>query len=151
LLSTQPVGHLLLAAILIIIGIFLIRLIFRVTFKLTFIVAVIGLFMVVFFGYTPDAVFNKGRQMATYTTSYIESTVKPAIYNGLKNAHVEKGPNGTVDFIGDHFEIGQTPGGKFIFHVYSLNLSISQDDLAKYLNKNEMEKLLQTLQQKTIQ
>jgi hypothetical protein len=148
LLAHIPNGHPFIAVILLLIGIFLVRSLFRFTFKLAFPAAIIGIILVGFLGYSPKDVFNKGKQIATYTTSYVEDTIKPAIYNGLKNAHVERGPNGTVEFIGDHFEIGQTPQGKFVFHVESLNVTISQDELSKFLSKDEMQKLLQTLQDK---
>lgn len=148
LLAHIPVGHPFIAIIFLIIGIFLVRALFRFTFKLTLIAAIIGIIMVGFLGYSPRDVFNKGKQMANYTSSYVEDTIKPAIYNGLKNAHIEKRTNGTVEFIGDHFEIGQTPEGKFVFHVESLNVTISQDELTKFLSKDEMQKLLQALQDK---
>ena len=138
----------LISIIFLIVGIFLVRLLFRATFKLTFLAAIIGIIMVGFLGYSPKEVFNKGKQIATYSTSYVRDKIKPAIDNGLRNAHVEKGPNGTEEFIGDHFEIGQTPQGKFVFHVKSLNVTISQDELAKFLSMEEMQKLLQTLQDK---
>lgn len=136
------------AIVILIGGIFIARLLFRATFKLALLAAIIGIVMVGFMGYSPNQVFNQGKQLATYTTSYVENTIKPAIYNGLKNAHVEKRPNGTVEFIGDNFEIGQTPQGKFVFHVKSLNVTINQDELSKFLSKDEMQKLLQTLQDK---
>jgi hypothetical protein len=148
LLSFIPIGHPFIALIIIIVSVFLIRCLFRATFKLTLIAAIIGLVMVVFFGYSPNDVFNKGKQMASYTASYAENTIKPAIYHGLKNAHVEKGSNGSIAFVGDNFDIGQTPQGKFIFHIQSLNLSITQDELSNYLNRDEMQKLLQTLHDK---
>lgn len=148
LLSLFSFEHLIVAVIFIIIAIFLFRSIFRITFRIIIITAIVGLIMVVFFGYSPNEVFNKGKQIASDTTSYSENTIQPAIYNGLKNARVVKGSNGTIEFIGDNFEIGQTPQGKYNFHVKSLNLSISQDELAKYLSKDEMQKLLQSLQDK---
>jgi hypothetical protein len=148
LLAHIPNGHPFIAVIFLIIGIFLVRSLFRFTFKLAFLAAMVGIILFGILGYSPKDVFNKGKQIATYTTSYVEDTIKPAIYNGIKNAHVEKGPNGRVEFIGDHFKIGQTPQGKFVFQVNSLNVTISQDELAKFLSKDEMQKLLQTLQDK---
>lgn len=144
----MPLNHPIFTTTIIIGGIFLIRTIFRTTFNVLFIAGIIGLIMVAFFGYSPNEVLTKSKQMAAYTTSYAENTIKPAIYHGLKNARVEKGPNGTAAFVGDNFYIGETPQGKLIFHIKSLNLSINQDELANYLPKDEMEKLLQTLQDK---
>jgi hypothetical protein len=148
LLSLIPIEHPIFSVILIIAGIFVIRSLFKVTFKLIFFVTIIGFIMVAFFGYSPNEVFNKSKEMATYTNSYVENTIKPAIYNGLKKAHIEKSPDGTFEIIGDNFEIGKTAEGNFIFHIKSLNLSINQDELSKYLSKDEMQRLLQTIQDK---
>jgi hypothetical protein len=148
LLAHIPYGQPIIAVIFLLIGILLVRTLFRFTFKLIFLAVITGIILIGFLGYSPKDVFNKGKQIATYTTSYVEGTIQPAIYNGLKNAHVEKGPNGTMEIIGDHFEIGQTPQGKFVFHVNSINVTISQDELAKFLSQDEMQKLLQTLQDK---
>ncbi|MCQ6277671.1 hypothetical protein [Bacillus sp. EB600] len=148
LFALIPLGHPIITLIIVIVGIILIRSLFRATFKLTMIAAIIGLVMVTFFGYSSNDVFNKGKQVASYTASYAEKTIKPAIYHGLKNVHVEKGSNGSIAFVGDNFDIGETPQGKFIFHIQSLNLSITQDELSKYLNTDEMQNLLQTLHDK---
>jgi hypothetical protein len=151
LLTLIPGGHPLFVVIFLIIGIFLARSLIRATIKLTLLASIIGLIMIGFLGYSPNEVFNKGKQIATHTTSYVENTIQPAIYSGLKNAHVEKGANGTIEVVGDNFEIGQTPQGKFVFHVKSLNVTINQDELAKFLSMEEMQKLLKTVQNKTQQ
>jgi hypothetical protein len=147
-LAIIPGEHPYIAIAILIVGIFLARVLLRATFKIALLASIIGIIMVGFLGYSPNEVLNKGKQLATYTTSYVENTIQPAIYNGLKSAHVEKRQNGTMELIGDNFDIGQTPQGKFVFHVKSLDVTINQDELSKFLSKEEMQKLLQTIQDK---
>jgi O-antigen ligase len=61
----------------------------RSLFKLALTAALIGIIFVVFFGYSPNDVLTKGKQLASNSSSYAENTIKPIIDNVLKNAHVK--------------------------------------------------------------
>lgn len=146
---TNPGQHPVIVLMIAILAIFLAVKILRAAFRLAVVAALIGCIMVVFFGYSPKEVLNQGEKIAANSTAYFDNSIKPAIYNGLKNAQVKKGPNGMVEIIGDQFEIGETPQGKFIFNIKPLNISLSQDELSKYLGQEEVQKILQTLKDKT--
>lgn len=142
-------GHPLLSLIIAAAAILMLTKIVRLTFRLTLAAVIFGFILVVFYGYSPKEVLTKGGEMASSSATYVEDTINPAIYNGLKNAHVKKGPNGTFEFVGDQFEIGETPQGKFIFNIKPLHISLTQDELSKYIGKQEMQNILQILRDKT--
>lgn len=126
-------------------SIFIMIKIVRAAFRISLVAAIIGFILIVFFGYSPKEIMNQGEKFTSFSTSYIYDQIKPAIDNGLKNAHVKKGPNGTIEIIGDQFEIGETPEGKFVFNIKPLHLSLSQDELTKLLRQDEMKKLLHSI------
>ena len=148
-LSLLPNGHPIIMILIIIIAVVLIMTLVRALFKFALIAALIGFILVVFFGFSPSEVLNKGKELASDSSTYVHNTIKPMIDNGLKNAHVVKGPNGTIEMIGDDFEIGETPQGKYVFDIKSLKLSFTQDQLSQYFSKEEIQKLFQTVQEKT--
>lgn len=127
-------------------AIFIIISIVKKLFRIAVIAAIIGLILTVGLGYSPAEILNKGKQMSS---SYFQNNIKPVIDQEFKNAHVVKGPNGTIEFAGDQFDIGETPEGKFVFNIKPLNISIPPQTLAKYLNSTEMQKLLYNFQSLT--
>jgi hypothetical protein len=83
------IGHPFMALLIAIVAVVFIISLLRSLFKLALTAALIGIILVVFFGLSPNNVLTKGKQLASNASSYAENTIKPIIYNVLKNAHVK--------------------------------------------------------------
>lgn len=147
-LFSMTAGHPLISLLVTILVIVVMIKITRLVFRLALLGAIIGMIMIVFFGTPPQEVLNQGGKFVSLSISYLNDKIKPVINDGLKNTRVIKGANGTVEIAGDQFEIGETPGGKFVFSIKPLHLSLSQDNLAKFLGQGEIQKLLKSAQDK---
>lgn len=82
-------GHPFIALLIGIVALVFIISLLRSLFKLALTAALIGIILVIFFGFSPNDVLTKGKQLASNSSSYVENTIKPIIDNVLKSTHLK--------------------------------------------------------------
>ena len=133
--------------IMVLVAIVIIVSVLKALFRVAMIVAGIGIVAVIFFGMNPDDVIDKGKELATVSTEFVQENVKPTLIEGLKASDLKLSSDGS-SLKGEDVDVKKSDNGEYEFSIKSMDLSFSQDELAEYLSKDEMRALLEQIEEK---
>lgn len=147
ILSFLPTDNTALMIVIGVVALIVIISIIKSLFKIALIAVIIGTIAVFGFGMTPEEVMNKGKELASYGTEFINDKVKPAVIEGIKEAVVTKNEDGTYTLKSDDILVEKNKDNESVITVKSLNATFTLEELSKYLTPEELQQVKTIIEQ----
>lgn len=134
--------------LMIIIGVLALIIVFAILkslFKIAMFAVIIGAIAVFGFGMTTDEVINKGKELASYGTEFINDKITPLVMTGIEDMEVTKKEDGTYILDSKQIQIKTDSSDKTLITIKSLDTTFTLEELSKYISPEDLEKVKQSI------
>lgn len=120
----------------------------KAALKLATVLIIIGVVLVVFFGFSPNELINKGKAALNGATSIYHKSIEPSLNKEIDQAEFNAKPNGgyTINTPDMHItgqKDGKTVNIEYNGHTYTIDVSQMSDHIQKvihdYINQQKQD------------